>query len=68
MREPVDSRELLYDALKAIVRAWESIPPTTPVPDEINDDALWENARTALEAAEVPDLFDEIDSEPNTPT
>jgi hypothetical protein len=28
--------------------AWEAIPPYAEVPDEINDDALWDRAREAL--------------------
>lgn len=42
----------LYLALKQIVNAWRSVPDDSEVPDEINDDSLWDDAATAIAKAE----------------
>jgi hypothetical protein len=34
--------------LSTIVTAWESVPDNVQVPDEIDDDALWAEARRVL--------------------
>lgn len=47
-----ESRRDLLDALKAIVAAWDAVDPNVQVPDEINDDDLWEDARAAIAKAE----------------
>lgn len=62
--EPGPSNETrLYLALQALVMAWDAVEKRSrrenlQVPDEINDDDLWDEARAALRQAEgVPDLF-----------
>lgn len=50
-RQLLDNRArqgFLYAALDNIVTAWDSVPDSVQVPDEINDDALWGRARNAL--------------------
>lgn len=43
---------MLLNALRSIVRAWESVPEDTLVPEEINVDSLWKKARKAIAKAE----------------
>lgn len=38
----------LLSILEVIVSAWDSIPETSQVPDEINVDPIWESARKAI--------------------
>lgn len=40
--------ERLEKSLAAIVEAWESIPENIQVPEEINVNELWDEARAAL--------------------
>lgn len=40
--------EQLEYSLGAILDAWESVPENVQVPDEINDNDLWNDARAAL--------------------
>jgi hypothetical protein len=41
----------LLNALETIVAAWESIPPSDQVNDEMNVDEFWEVARSAIAKA-----------------
>lgn len=43
--------ELLH-ALKSVLAAWKSVPGNAQVPDEINDDDLWEMIESAIDKAE----------------
>lgn len=42
----------LVSVLKMIVKAWESIPQSQQVPEEINVDGMWDAARAAIAKAE----------------
>lgn len=44
----------LYDQLKTLLKKWESIDESSPVPDELNDtdNWSWDEARAAIAKAE----------------
>jgi hypothetical protein len=45
--------------LKQMVAAWESIPEDTPVPDEINVNEMWDEAKAIIaEAENIPNIFE----------
>jgi len=48
----VNSHVAMVLTLYNLIQAWESIDENTLVPDEINIDHLWEDARAALALAE----------------
>lgn len=62
------ARDLLVAApemhllLKMLLQAWESIPESMQVPDEINDNKLWDKVREVLaELDEEGEVDDEAD-------
>ena len=57
----MSTKTRLYNALVAIVEAWDAVPEAAQVPDELDVDVMWEEAREALEQydGESPDTFDE---------
>jgi hypothetical protein len=57
----VDTKVRLYNALVAIVEAWDAVPEAAQVPDELDVDVMWEEAREALEQydGDPQDAFDE---------
>jgi hypothetical protein len=44
-----DHVDRLESALRTIVTAWESVPENVQVPDEINVDEMWDDARRVLD-------------------
>jgi hypothetical protein len=45
----------LLRCLKVLLEAWEAVPPTVQVPEEINVDEIWDNVRFAIAKAEGKD-------------
>lgn len=46
-----DAAPSLLKALERIVTAWESVPEDAQVPEEINVNELWDQARDAINQA-----------------
>ncbi len=51
------SNSQLYSSLQRVVKGWESIDENDQVPEELNINEIWEEARKALDNA-IPNLFE----------